>query len=146
MQTTVRRFDELSREELFEIYKLRVAVFVVEQHCPYQEVDDSDKTAYHVYLKEETGEIAAYLRVLPEGPLPGDAVIGRVIAAKRGCHLGAAVLAAGIEAARTRLCAKRVVLAAQVYARPFYEKAGFATISEEFLEDNIPHIWMKRDL
>ena len=47
MKLVVKHFSELSAEELFEIYKLRVSVFVVEQKCPYQEVDDADRTAYH---------------------------------------------------------------------------------------------------
>ena len=53
MELVIKHFDELSREELLEIYKLRVAVFVVEQNCPYQEVDDADKVAYHAWLKDE---------------------------------------------------------------------------------------------
>ena len=64
MELVVKHFSELSAEELFEIYKLRVSVFVVEQNCPYQEVDDADRVAYHLWLKDEDG-IEAYARVLP---------------------------------------------------------------------------------
>ena len=63
MELIVKHFSELSAEELFEIYKLRISVFVVEQNCPYQEADDADRAAYHVWLKDETG-IKAYARVL----------------------------------------------------------------------------------
>ena len=66
MELFVKTLQELTPEELFEIYKLRVSVFVVEQKCPYQEVDDADKVAYHVWMKDEDG-IQAYLRVLPKG-------------------------------------------------------------------------------
>ena len=66
MELIVKHFSELSAEELFEIYKLRISVFVVEQNCPYQEADDADRAAYHVWLKDETG-IKAYARVLPPG-------------------------------------------------------------------------------
>ena len=67
MELFVKTLQELTPEELFEIYKLRVSVVVVEQKCPYQEVDDADKVAYHVWMKDEDG-IQAYLRVLPRAP------------------------------------------------------------------------------
>ena len=63
MELVVKHFSELSAEELFEIYKLRVSVFVVEQKCFYQEVDDADPLAYHIWLKDEDG-MEAYARVL----------------------------------------------------------------------------------
>lgn len=87
MELFVKTLHELTPEELFEIYKLRVSVFVVEQKCPYQEVDDADKVAYHVWLKDEDG-IQAYLRVLPKGATFDECSIGRVIAVKRRCGLG----------------------------------------------------------
>ena len=81
MDIIIKHFNDLSARELFEIYKLRVSVFVVEQKCPYQEVDDADKEAYHVMLRDEGG-IQAYARVLPPGAYFEDAAIGRVIAVK----------------------------------------------------------------
>lgn len=87
MELFVKTLQELTPEELFEIYKLRVSVFVVEQKCPYQEVDDADKVAYHVWMKDEDG-IQAYLRVLPKGATFDECSIGRVIAVKRRCGLG----------------------------------------------------------
>ena len=56
MEVSIKHFSELSRDELFDIYKLRVSVFVVEQQCPYQEVDDGDRSAYHVFMKDEEGD------------------------------------------------------------------------------------------
>lgn len=82
MKLIVKHFSELTAEELFKIYKLRVSVFVVEQKCPYQEVDDADKAAYHIWLEDENG-IEAYARILPEGTAFPTVAIGRVIAAKR---------------------------------------------------------------
>ena len=55
MDLIIKAFNELTNEELFEIYKLRVSVFVVEQNCAYQEVDDADKVAYHIYLRDKDG-------------------------------------------------------------------------------------------
>ena len=136
----IKPFRDLTAPELFAIYKLRTAVFVVEQRCPYQEVDDADKTAWHLWLREGE-EISAYLRLLPVDGT-GRAFIGRVIAARRGQGLGARILAEGVRFARDGLGAGSVALSAQSYARGFYEKAGFSAISPEFLEDGIPHIKM----
>lgn len=145
MKLTVKHFSELNTEELFEIYKMRVSVFVVEQKCPYQEVDDADRTAYHLWLEDEDG-MQAYARVLPQGMTFPTVSIGRVIALKRRCGLGSKIVEAAIDAARSRFHADKITIEAQVYARSLYEKHGFRQISEEFLEDGIPHIQMQLDL
>ena len=142
LELKIRRFGELTLRELYDILALRTAVFVVEQHCAYQDADGLDTAALHVFLTEGGG-IAAYLRVLPEGAVfPDAAAIGRVIARRRGLGLGMEILSAGIGAARERLGAGRIRLEAQSYAQGFYEKAGFRRCSEEFLEDGIPHVQM----
>lgn len=145
MELIVKHFSELSAEELFAIYKLRVSVFIVEQACPYQEVDDADKSAYHVWLQDEDG-IEAYARVLPAGVAFPTAAFGRVIAVKRRCGLGTKIVAAAIETARDKLGADMITIEAQVYARSLYENLGFRQTSEEFLEDGIPHIQMQLEL
>ena len=137
MELIVKHFSELSAEELFEIYKLRISVFVVEQKCPYQEVDDADRAAYHLWLKDEDG-IEAYARVLPRGVTFPTEAIGRVIAVKRRCGLGSKILEAAIHTAKTELQADTITIEAQLY-----EKHGFRQTSEEFLEDGIPHILMQ---
>ena len=142
MELVVKHFSQLSAEELFAIYKLRVSVFVVEQKCPYQEVDDADRAAYHLWLKDEDG-IQAYARVLPAGAAFPTAAMGRVIAVKRRCGLGSKIVEAAIQVARTKLQADKLTIEAQVYARSLYEKHGFQQTSEEFLEDGIPHIQMQ---
>ena len=145
MEIIVKHFSQLSAQELFEIYKLRVSVFVVEQHCPYQEVDDADKAAYHVWLQDEDG-IEAYARVLPQGAAFRSAAIGRVIAVKRRRGLGSRVVAAAIDVAASKFNADKITIEAQVYARGLYEKLGFRQTSDEFLEDGIPHIQMQLEL
>lgn len=142
MELTVKHFSQLSAEELFEIYRLRVSVFIVEQRCPYQDVDDADRTAYHLWLRDENG-IAAYARLLPPGVTFPTAAIGRVIAVRRRCGLGTRIVDAAINAAREKLSADVITIEAQVYARSLYEKAGFVQTSEEFLEDSIPHVQMQ---
>ena len=143
MKQYVKRFRELTTEELYRILRLRVAVFVVEQNCPYMEIDDLDQAAIHVWLEDEDG-IEAYLRVLDRGAESEFCAIGRVTAVKRRCGLGSRVLAEGIRAAQEFFDADAIYLEAQTYARGLYEKQGFRQISEEFLLDGIPHIKMLR--
>lgn len=142
MELCVKEFGELSTDELYEIMKLRVSVFVVEQQCPYMELDGVDKSALHVWLRGEEGEILAYLRVMDKSERREFVSLGRVIAAKRRCGLGSEILRAGIRVAKERFGAEKIYIEAQCYAREFYGKQGFVQISEEFLEDGIPHIKM----
>lgn len=145
MELIVKHFSELSAEELLEIYRLRISVFVVEQQCAYQEVDDADYVAYHLWLKDEDG-MEAYARVLPQGVTFPTASIGRVLTAKRQCGLGSEILKAAIDVAKVKFNADEITIAAQSYARPFYEKHGFQQTSEKFLEDGIWHIQMRAKL
>ena len=108
-------------------------------------IDDADKSAYHVWLRDEDG-IEAYARVLPAGVAFPTAAFGRVIAVKRRCGLGTKIVAAAIETARDKLGADVITIEAQVYARSLYENLGFRQTSEEFLEDGIPHIQMQLEL
>lgn len=142
MELKIKTFEELSALELFEIYRLRVSVFVVEQACPYQEVDEADLTALHVWLEDEDG-MAAYLRVLPPEGQYGPAHIGRVISARRGQGLGAAVVRQGIEAAYNVFGYCGIEIEAQSYAIGFYEKLGFVVTGAKFLLDGIPHVKME---
>lgn len=141
METVVKKFNELTTDELYEILKARAAIFVVEQNCAYQDLDGKDKESYHVFLRDSDG-ISAYLRVIPRGLVCDTPVIGRVITVKRGVGLGSVLLREGIEVARDRLGAKCITISAQSYAIGFYEKSGFRVVSEEYLEDGIPHVRM----
>ena len=141
MVLRVKHFYELTRDELYAILKLRVSVFVVEQQCPYQEADNLDQDAVHVWFEDEDG-IEAYLRILDRGVENENVAIGRVIAVKRRCGLGSRILEEGIRAAKEMLGADKIYVEAQSYAREFYEKQGFRQISDEFLLDGIPHVRM----
>lgn len=145
MKLYIQRFDDLPAGELYEILRLRSQVFVVEQNCVYQDLDDKDRDAWHVYLKDEAG-IQAYLRVLDRGVRFEDVSIGRVLSMKRRCGLGTRILQVGIRVAREKFAARRITIEAQVYARSLYEKQGFVQTSDEFLEDGIPHICMTLEL
>ena len=139
MELFVKHFSELTAQELFEIYRLRVSVFVVEQKC------DADENAYHVWLRDKDG-IEAYARVLPRGATFPEVSIGRVIAVKRRCGLGKQIVAAAIDTAKEKLHADRITIEAQTYVKKLYENFGFRQTSEEFLEDGIPHVQMQLDL
>ena len=141
MEIVVKKFSELTLGELYEILKIRAEVFVVEQNCPYQDLDEIDKKAYHVYM-QENGKMVAYLRVIDKGERLDEVSVGRVISLKRRCGLGSALMQEGIRVAKEKFGAKKIKVGAQVYAKPFYEQAGFRQISEEYLEDGIPHIYM----
>ena len=136
-----KKFQELTTEELYRLMRLRVSVFVVEQNCPYMELDDLDQDAIHIWLEDEDG-IQAYLRIMDRGAESEYISIGRVIAVKRRCGMGSQILAEGIKAAKDIFDADSIYLEAQTYAKKFYEKQGFRQISEEFLLDGIPHIKM----
>lgn len=141
MEFCVKKLEDLSPLELWEIFKLRVAVFVVEQNCPYQEVDDFDKEALHLCLREK-GEILAYARILPPGLTFENVSIGRVIAVKRRMGLGSKIVEKAILLAKEKFSANKIEIEAQVYAKEMYEKLGFKVVSDEFLEDGIPHVKM----
>ena len=142
MQTYRKRFSNLDTNELYEILKLRFNVFVLEQTCLYQEIDNLDQEAIHVYIKDGE-EILAYLRVLDRGIESEDVAIGRVIAKNRRQGLGTLVLKEGIKAGKEFFDADTIYLEAQTYAKEFYENQGFVQISDEFLLDGIAHIKMR---
>lgn len=142
MELVIKHFTELSVDELYEILKARVDVFVVEQNCPYPEIDGKDKDAYHIFLRDENG-IAAYLRVLKGGVSFDVPALGRILTTRRGEGLGAEIVREGIKFASEKLAAEEIKIEAQTYAREFYEKLGFRQCSEPFMDDGIEHIVMR---
>lgn len=145
MEFTAKFFDELTTAELYEILRVRMAVFVVEQNCIYQDLDERDQRSLHVFHMED-GKVTAYLRAFFLDEERGIVRIGRVLTAQRGKGLGRRVLDEGIRLCAEKLHAKRIDIEAQCYAIGFYEKAGFRVCSEEFLDDGIPHIGMTKSL
>ena len=144
MRVCFKRFHELTLDELYRLLRLRVAVFVVEQECPYMELDDRDQKAVHVWLEDAEG-LQAYLRVMDRGVESEHVSIGRVIAVKRRSGIGSRILEEGIRVAREVFGAETIYLEAQVYARYFYERQGFRQISDAYIDDGIPHIRMLLD-
>lgn len=140
MNTIIKPFDKLTTKELFHIYKLRVDVFVVEQQCPYHEIDDIDLISHHIYLQNDNSIILAYCRLYKQNDTFH---IERVIATERRKGNGTQIMKTAIEFATEKLHADSIIIEAQTYAQKFYEKLGFVQTSEPFEEDGIPHIQMK---
>lgn len=138
MQVRIKSFEDLTNRELYEILKLRVDIFVVEQECPYPEIDGKDYNAFHIYL-ENQGEILAYARVYKE---KDEIHIGRVIAKERRKGYATLILKEAIRAAREKYQARKIHIEAQTYAKKLYEKVGFEEVSEAFLLDGIEHVKM----
>lgn len=137
-----KSFDQLTATELFEIYRIRVAVFVVEQDCAYQEVDDLDSHAQHLFTRDAAGHITAYARLIDEGQ---QVRIGRVLVApaNRGNGAGRRLVQVALTAAeRTYPAAKATVIQAQAYLQDFYASFGFQPTSAIYLDTGIPHLDM----
>lgn len=144
MDFQVKQFDTLSIQELFEIYKLRSEVFVVEQNCAYQDIDEKDLFAYHVMVFEEN-TLAGYCRILPPGQSYKEPSIGRVVLhphfRKKG--LGKDLMKYSMNKSLELFKNQELVISAQLYLLKFYTELGFKAEDKEYLEDNIPHIQMR---
>lgn len=143
---TVKKFDELTVNELYEILSARSAIFVVEQNCVYHDPDGNDKGSYHLFISDDDGRIKAYLRVCPQGVIRKDVTIGRVITVQRGAGLGAILVKYAVEFAKRELDCDRIAISSQVQAKGFYEKCGFNATGEVYDEDGIPHVMMYRSV
>lgn len=139
MEHIVKNFSELSTQEFYQIVKKRIAIFVVEQNCPYQEVDEIDTVAYHNFFVNDD-EIVAYNRIYGEDTIH----IGRMIVSAdyRGEQLGVKLLQATVDFINENFPNKIIEISAQTHLQHFYGKVGFVAASEEYLEDDIPHVKM----
>lgn len=140
---TYKSFNELTTRELYSILQLRNEVFVVEQNCAYQDVDNKDLKSFH--LMAFWGDtLAAYCRILPPGLSFNEASIGRVITAPshRGKGVGIHLIEKAIEEAHHAFGGQSIKIGAQLYLKKFYEGFGFAQTSDVYLEDGIEHIEM----
>jgi ElaA protein len=145
MNFIIKKFHELNAREIFEIYKLRSEVFVVEQNCAYQDVDDKDLVAIHVLLfKKEI--LAGYSRILPPSVSYKEPSIGRVAVAKefRGQEFGKMLMKESIHKVLELFKNQDIVISAQTYLIRFYKELGFEPEGEGYLEDEIPHQKMRR--
>jgi len=139
-------FDELTVHELYDVLRLRQAVFVVEQRCPYQDLDGLDPISLHLLARHSSGQLAGCLRIVPPGAKFAEPSIGRVVVdpGRRRHGIGAALMARGIELAGEMYPTLGIRLSAQKYLEDFYRSFGFARAGADYLEDGIPHVDMLR--
>ncbi len=142
----IKPFEALSLAELYNVLRLRAEVFIVEQNCVYQDIDNKDQKALHL-IGECEGEIVAYSRLFKAGDYFENASIGRVVIAEkhRDKKWGHQLVQAAIDAIENHFRTTKVTISAQLYLKKFYEDNGFVAIGESYLEDDIPHIEMRRD-
>ena len=140
MKCKLKEFTELTTAELYEILKLRAEVFVVEQNCPYQDLDDKDQSSYHLFL-EDNGQIIAVLRILPKNIAYKAMAIGRLIVKKsyRGKGISRKMMVRAMEFIIEDLGKEKIRLSGQAYLNDFYQSLGFEKVSEMYLEDGIEH-------
>jgi ElaA protein len=140
----VRGMDQFPAAELYAMLKMRVDVFVVEQHCAYPELDGNDPAALHLRLLDGDALLACARLWRPK---PEDmARIGRVAVspAHRGRRLGEALMREAIAECGRLFPGEPIALSAQSHLQTFYAGFGFTPVSDEYLEDDIPHVDMVR--
>ena len=142
---SIKSFEELSKLELHDILQLRVDVFVVEQTCPYPEIDGKDPMCFHVLGRDEGNQLKATARIAPPGTIYNELSIGRVATHKsiRGKGIGMALMHESIDYCRKNLNTPTIKIAAQSYLEKFYSDLGFKRISDVYVWDDIDHIDMR---
>ncbi len=141
MKLITKYFNELTTIELYEILKARAEIFVVEQNCIYQDLDDIDYRSLHIFY-ESDGKVIAYLRAFEKDSASNTVQMGRVLTLTHGTGLGGKLLKEGISQIQEKMNPSSIYIEAQCYAIGFYEREGFVISSDEFLEDGIPHVEM----
>ena len=142
----IKKFNELSTAEFHDIIQLRLAVFVVEQDCVYQDLDGKDRTALHIIGRNEEDAIVATARILHENSKK--VIIGRVVVEKkfRKFGLGKELMKQSISNIIRLYGNIQINIAAQKYLLNFYSSLGFVSSGKEYLEDGIPHVEMNLNL
>lgn len=145
MEFEIKTFDQLGAQELYDILRLRSEVFVVEQDCVYQDIDNKDQKALHILGKED-GLLVAYARCFDAGVYFEEAAIGRILVRENYRRLGYGheITKTAIRAVKSKFKADKIKISAQTYLVIFYEHHGFKTIGDRYLEDGIPHVAMIR--
>ena len=140
-----KHFEELNTTELYQILQLRNEVFIVEQSCPFQDLDDKDFKCYHfIGFDTDSQKMMAYTRIVPAGISFKEASIGRVITsplARKG-GIGKQLMNKSIELLEELYGGVSIKIGAQLYLKKFYESFGFQQVEEVYMEDGIEHILM----
>lgn len=145
MELVSKYFEELTTIELYEILKARSKIFVVDQKCVYQDLDNIDYRSLHIFFKEGDN-VLAYMRAFEKKTEAGVVQAGRVLTIKHGIGMGGKLLKEGIIQIKEKMNPRQIYIEAQCYATGYYEREGFKICSDEFLEEGIPHVQMILDL
>lgn len=139
-------FDALTPLQLYQALRLRAQVFVLEQECVFVDPDGFDRQAWHLMAHDSGGELQAYARLLPAGVKAAEPVIGRVITTSplRGTGLGHELMRRSLLECEQLWPGQDLSLSAQARLQAFYAGHGFEPVGDEYIEDGIPHIHMRR--
>lgn len=139
----LKAFECLSLNELYQIMRVRQKVFVIEQTCLYEDLDEKDQLAFHL-MGWRAGKLVAYARLLPKGLSYKEASIGRVLTvqSERGLGTGKALMTKAMSNIEDLFDEKNIRISAQAYLEPFYEALGFKPVSDIYIEDGIAHLEM----
>ena len=145
MKIEIKTFNELTPLELYQILELRNNVFVVEQNCAYLDTDGCDQEANHLLIWNDE-VLAAYARTIKPGVKYETSSIGRVVVHTkyRDLKLGHLLMEHAVKAVKKLYQTNTITISAQAHLQRFYSKHGFETVSEEYMEDYIPHVKMVR--
>ena len=140
----IKPYQDLTLNEFHDIIALRVNVFVVEQDCPYQDLDGKDKKCYHVICRDGKGNIVATARILPPGISYDSTSIGRVVIDKeiRGKGIGHELMQKCMDYALVEFGNSTITISAQKHLENYYKSHDFISTGNEYLEDGIPHVEM----
>ncbi|NQX92299.1 MAG: GNAT family N-acetyltransferase [Flavobacteriales bacterium] len=144
MEWTLKSWNEVTKEEMYDWLELRSEIFIVEQDCPYQDLDRKDQECYHLWSRNAEGKMIAYSRIVPPGVSYDIPSIGRVVASElvRGTGMGVVLMKESMKACHELFGDLPVKISAQQYLVKFYGKFGFVPEGPGYLEDNLPHIAM----
>lgn len=147
MQWVLKKFKDLSLNEFHDIIQLRINIFIVEQNCPYPELDNKDKIAYHLFGINKENKIIAYTRIFKSGDYHKEAAFGRVVVHQnyRNQKIGHELVKQTIYEIKKLFGNTNIKIGAQTYLKNFYESFDFHQIGDEYIEDGIPHIHMLKN-
>lgn len=145
MNLNSKKFAELSTTEIYEILKARAEIFMMEQNIHYQDIDDIDYKSLHCFFMEEN-KVVAYLRAFYKENNKDIVKIGRVLTLQHGNGIGRELLEKSLVAIKDKMKCKKISMDAQKHAVGFYEKFGFKTVSQDFIEEGVVHVVMELNL
>ena len=144
IEKNVAHYSQLNIDHFHDIIALRIKIFVIEQDCPYQDLDGKDKVGYHLFYTNNKDEVVAATRILPQNISYAEVSIGRVVVDKdyRGLGLGDLIMKESMNFVQAEFGQVNIRLSAQKHLENYYGKHGFASTGKEYLEDGIPHVEM----